>query len=333
MYYKSTDELIDISKVTSNSTKYKTVSLFSGCGGLDFAFHQDVENFEMVYVNDFDKDSCNTYERNFNFKTVCEDICKIETIPDCDVLTGGFPCQGFSLANIRRTEADSRNALYLQLVRLLKHKQPKFFVFENVKGIMGMGGYESNSDKKNGKGKVIKMIINDLEQCGYSVHVKLFKMKWYDIPQNRERVIFLGIRNDLMKNITFEWPEETQAITKTLRDAIFDLPNEYDKNIQHVGTKHKVKVTGYLGNRILDWDKISPTITGRGGGTGGPVINIHPNQERRMTVREYARIQTFPDDFMFCGSVSSMYRQIGNAVPPKFSFIVAALLTSLNKSV
>ena len=94
-----------------------------------------------------------------------------------------------------------------------------------------------------------------------------------------------------------------------------------------------MKVTGYLGNRILDWDKISPTITGRGGGTGGPVINIHPNQERRMTVREYARIQTFPDDFMFCGSVSSMYRQIGNAVPPKFSFIVAALLTSLNKSV
>jgi DNA (cytosine-5)-methyltransferase 1 len=157
-------------------------------------------------------------------------------------------------------------------------------------------------------------------------------MKWYDIPQNRERVIFFGIRDDIAQRITFNWPEEKQEITKTLRDAISDLPIEYDESIQHVGTKHKVKVTGYLGNRVLDWDKVSPTITGRGGGTGGPVINIHPSQTRRMTVREYARIQTFPDNFVFCGSVSSMYRQIGNAVPPKFSFIVAKLLTNIEKS-
>ncbi len=309
--------------------KLRIASTFSGCGGLDYAFHEMKNNFDVVFVNDFDKDSCNTYEKNFNFKPVCEDICKLESIPDCDVLTGGFPCQGFSLANTLRSEEDNRNTLYLQLVRLLKLKKPKYFVFENVKGIQSIGGYESNEDKKRGKGKVIKMIEKDLEECGYKVNIKLFKMKWYDIPQNRERVIFLGIRNDIAKYVDFQWPEEKQVITKTLKDAIYDLSIDYDDSIQHVGTKHKVKVTGFLGNRILDWDKVSPTITGRGGGTGGPVINIHPSQKRRMTVREYARIQTFPDNFMFCGCVTSMYRQIGNAVPPKFSFIIANLLLNL----
>lgn len=108
------------------------------------------------------------------------------------------------------------------------------------------------------------------------------------------------------------------------------MPIEYDESIQHIGTKHKVKITGYMGNRKLDWDNISPTIMGRGGGTGGPVINVHPSVIRRMTVREYARIQTFPDDFMFSGSVSSMYRQIGNAVPPKLSFVLANMLIEIN---
>lgn len=309
--------------------KLRIASTFSGCGGLDYAFHEMKDDFDVVFVNDFDKDSCNTYEKNFNFKPVYEDICKLESIPDCDVLTGGFPCQGFSLANILRSEEDNRNTLYLQLVRLLKLKKPKYFVFENVKGIRSIGGYESNEDKKLGRGKVIKMIEKDLEECGYDVHIKLFGMKWYDIPQNRERIIFLGIRNDIAKHVDFQWPEEKQVITKTLKDAIYDLSIEYDDSIQHVGTKHKVKVTGFLGNRILDWDKVSPTITGRGGGTGGPVINIHPSQKRRMTVREYARIQTFPDKFVFCGCVTSMYRQIGNAVPPKFSFIIANLLLNL----
>eukprot|EP00983_Pelagomonas_calceolata_P102659 1158833-Pelagomonas_calceolata.AAC.1 len=172
------------------------------------------------------------------------------------------------------------------------------------------------------------MIVKDLEECGYAVHTKLFKLKWYDIPENRERVIFLGIRKDIAKDIRFKWPQECQKITKTLRDAIGDLPLELDERIQHVATNHKVKITGYLGNRELDWDKVSPTITGRGGGTGGPVINIHPSGERRMTVREYARIQTFPDNFFFYGSVSSKYRQIGNAVPPKFSLFLAEFIQS-----
>lgn len=310
--------------------RLRVASMFSGCGGLDFAFHKTPDKFEVVYANDFDKDSCKSYENYYGILPECIDISKIETIPDCDILTGGFPCQGFSIANFHRKESDSRNILYLELVRLLKLKKPKFFIFENVKGIMSLGGYENGEDKKNKIGKIFKSIVEELQNCGYDVHTKLFKMKWYNIPQNRERVIFIGIRTDIACDIKFEWPIEDQKTTNTLRDAIGDLPLEYNEEIQHVGTKHKVTLNGYMGNRKLNWDSISPTITGRGGGTGGPVINVHPSGERRMTVREYARIQTFPDDFFFSGSVSSMYRQIGNAVPPKFSFVLSEIILKMN---
>ncbi len=322
--------MINKINILSNNNKLRVASMFSGCGGLDYAFHKLNDLYEIVYVNDYDKDSCNSYENYYKFKPICEDIAKIKTIPDCDVLTGGFPCQGFSLANLYRNEEDNRNKLYLELVRLLKLKMPKYFIFENVKGILSIGGYENKEDKKNLNGKVFKMIISDLENCGYKVHTKLFKIKWYDVPQNRERVIFIGIRNDIANKIKFNWPEEKKEITKTLKDAIGDLSIDYNDKIQHIGTKHKVKINGFIGNRKLEWDKISPTITGRGGGSGGPVINVHPSGTRRMTVREYARIQTFPDEFKFSGSISSMYRQIGNAVPPKFSFIISNLLINLN---
>jgi DNA (cytosine-5)-methyltransferase 1 len=309
----------------------KVASMFAGCGGLDYAFHMQPDIYNVVYVNDFDMDACNTYEKNYNFKPECNDIAKIENIPDCDILTGGFPCQGFSVANQNRLETDNRNKLYLELVRLLRLKKPKYFIFENVKGILSLGKYETDEDKKNHKGSVFKMIVSDLENCGYNVHTKLFKLKWYDIPQNRERVIFIGVRNDISERIHFDWPTETKEITKTLKDAIGDLPIDYDEELQHVGSKQKVYINGYMGNRKLDWDKIAPTITGRGGGTGGPCINVHPSGERRMTIREYARIQTFPDTFKFEGSKSSMYRQIGNAVPPKFSYILSKIIHNLNK--
>jgi DNA (cytosine-5)-methyltransferase 1 len=311
--------------------KLKVASMFAGCGGLDYAFHMQSDIYNVVYVNDFDIDACNTYEQNYNFKPECNDIAKIENIPDCDILTGGFPCQGFSVANQNRIETDNRNKLYLELVRLLKLKNPKYFIFENVKGILSLGNYETDEDRKNHKGSVFKMIVSDLEKCGYNVHTKLFKLKWYDIPQNRERVIFIGVRNDISERVRFDWPVETKEITKTLKDAIGDLPIDYDEELQHIGSKQKVYINGYMGNRKLDWDKISPTITGRGGGTGGPCINVHPSGERRMTIREYARIQTFPDSFKFEGSKSSMYRQIGNAVPPKFSFILSNIINTLNK--
>ena len=236
-----------------------------------------------------------------------------------------------------RVEIDPEN--HLQFIRIGQQQiQYAAYAFaadhvlaENVKGILSLGNYETDEDKKNHRGSVFKMIVSDLEKCGYNVHTKLFKLKWYDIPQNRERVIFIGVRNDISERIRFDWPVEKKVITKTLKDAIGDLPIDYDEELQHIGSKQKVYINGYMGNRKLDWDKISPTITGRGGGTGGPCINVHPSGERRMTIREYARIQTFPDSFKFEGSKSSMYRQIGNAVPPKFSFILSNIINALNK--
>lgn len=317
---------------TFEGKRLRVASLFSGCGGMDYAFHKD-SRFQVVYANDIDKDSCNSYKNYYNFNPECNDIKNVNSIPDCDIITGGFPCQGFSVANKFRKVTDSRNSLYKELIRILKLKSPKYFIFENVKGVLSIGGYENEEDKKNKLGVVFKTIINELEQCGYKVYTKLFRMKWYNIPQNRERVIFVGVKNSVDKLTVFAWPKEIKKITKTLKDALKGLPEEYDENIQHIGTKHKVKITGYMGHRELDWNSVSPTITGRGGGTGGPVINVHPNKQRRMTVREYARIQTFPDNFRFTGSVSSMYRQIGNAVPPEFSKLLVDIIVSLENQI
>ena len=158
--------------------------------------------------------------------------------------------------------------------------------------------------------------------CGYKVEFKLFELKKFNIPQKRERVIFVGIRNDI--DFTVNWPLENDN-KLTLQDAIGDLPIEYNNEIQHIGTKHKCNINGFLGNRELKWNEPSPTITGRGGGNGGPVIHNHPSLKRRLTVRECARIQTFPDTFIFKGSVSSMYKQIGNAVPCNFSVYLSKL--------
>jgi DNA (cytosine-5)-methyltransferase 1 len=295
----------------------KIVSLFAGCGGLDYGFINN-SAYSHVFVNDFDEDACKTYERNFNIKPLCDDIKKIKEIPDCDIIIGGFPCQGFSMANPYRNEKDKRNELYLEILRFLKLKKPSYFLLENVKGILNMGGYETNQDKKNKTGKILKIILKELEDCGYKVLFKLFDIKYYDVPQKRERVIIIGVRNDINFDPVWPIPTHTNEMI-TLRDAIEDLSIEYDENKQHIGTKHKCAITGFLGNRELKWDEPSPTITGRGDGKGGPVIHNHPSLERRLTVRECARLQTFPDTFIFSGSISSMYRQIGNAVPCKFS--------------
>ena len=315
-----------------NLNVLKVGSVFCGCGGLDYAFHESKDT-NVIFANDNDIDACKTYKQNYNFSPINTDIKALENIPDIDLLLGGFPCQGFSVANKNRNEFDKRNELYKELIRILYLKNPKYFIFENVKGILNIGGYETPIDKKNKTGIIFKKIIEDFKNCGYNIYTKLFKMKWYDIPQNRESVIFIGIRNDINNNIKFEWPIETKTIRKTLYDAINDLSKEFKDENQHIGTSHSVKINGYIGNRQLKWNEISPTITGRGSGGGGPVINIHPDNKRRMSVREYARIQTFPDDFVFYGSISSMYRQIGNAVPPRFSFILLEIINNMEKQI
>lgn len=296
----------------------KVISLFCGCGWLDLWFHMAWH--EIVYANDFDKDAINTYKNNFDISDCIvelESISNVNTskIPDWDIVIGWFPCQGFSVANNYRTEKDERNTLYLELLRVIKDKNPKFFLAENVTGICSLWWYETAKDKKKKLWKVFKMILEDLSNIWYNVKWEILDSSDFNVPQKRKRVIIVGIRQDLP--IEYIFPSPTSKEKKTVRDAIGDLPLEYSDTIpNHQWSKHKVKINGYLWNRDTDWDKPSPTITGRWWWTWWPVIMPHPLKTRRMTVREYARIQTFPDNFVFEGSISSQYRQIGNAVPP-----------------
>lgn len=322
----------------------KVVSLFAGCGGLDLGLMKAGHN--IVLATDFDKDCALTYERNFGKHFLLKDVKKLSTneLPKYDILTGGFPCQGFSVANQYRNEKDERNELYLEIVRLLKENKPKYFLAENVPGILSLG-----------KGAVVNQIMKEFSEIGieegfkgYDVKKYLLNSADYGVPQGRKRVIFLGISRDFDLETRVEMrrcfpPSPTHNLLGTngklpyvtLRDTISNLPEpnsmEADNIPNHYGTKHKVKINGYIGNRKLSWDKISPTIVGRGGGTGGPVIAVHPNCERRFTVRETARIQSFPDDFIFEGSISSQFRQIGNAVAVEFAYHLGKALNEIEK--
>jgi len=314
----------------------RIISLFSGAGGMDLGFQK--AGHEIIWVNDNDQDSCDTYERNFKHKPFCSDIEKVNSkdIPEGDVVIGGFPCQGFSVANPYRKIEDKRNKLYLELLRVIKDKKPKYFIAENVTGLCSIGGYESNGDKKNHLGKVLKVILEELIKAiplGYYVEFKILNSADYGVPQMRRRVIILGTRKDVTPILTHPKPTHSRngenglLKWKNVREALEGIPEELtDKIPNHVATNHKVKINGHLGNRATAWDKASPTIVGRGGGTGGPVIIPHPNLKRRMSVRETARIQMFPDDFIFEGTVTSQYRQIGNAVPWLLAYHVAKML-------
>ncbi|USK86152.1 DNA cytosine methyltransferase [Peribacillus asahii] len=305
----------------------KVISLFSGAGGLDLGFVQ--AGHEIVWANDIDKDAVETYKRNIGNHIVLKDLKEVHTseIPDADIVIGGFPCQGFSVANMNRETNDERNSLYLEMLRVIKDKQPKFFVAENVKGILSLG-----------KGSVIQMICEDFEKVGYRVKYKLFNLADYGVPQKRERVILIGVRNDLKCDVDFPLPTHdespvwdlfnTNPLKKwiSIGEALEGLPEpSEDSNIpNHVCSNYKViKNKNFTGHRMIDPSKPSPTILARGNGKGGVVVIHHPNNHRRMSVRETAIIQGFPMDFEFIGSMTSCYRQIGNAVPPIFAHQLA----------
>lgn len=290
----------------------KIVSLFSGAGGLDLGLIQ--AGHKVIWANDNDQDSCLTYEKNIGKHVICKDISEvdIETIPQCDVVVGGFPCQGFSLANLRREPEDSRNILYKYFYRVINEKQPKYFLAENVRGILSLG-----------KGEVMKQIIADFEKAGYSVEYKLFNTANYGVPQTRMRVIIAGTRMDLSKNQKYQFPVELLEKENwiSIGTALKDIPEPNGVEVlkNHVYSKYKVTNRNFTGHRTTDPNKPSPTILARGNGKGGVCAIQHPKNHRRMSVRESAIVQTFPLDFEFIGSMTSMYRQIGNAVPVQFA--------------
>lgn len=299
----------------------KVVSLFSGAGGLDLGFMR--AGHEIVWANDLYGDAVETYRANLGDHIVCRDIAEVpsDEIPSCDIVVGGFPCQGFSVANVKRHEGDSRNKLYLQLLRVIRDKQPKFFVAENVKGLLHFA-----------KGKVFEKILDDMRSLGYRVKSRLFNVADYGVPQRRERVIIVGVREDI--DFSYEFPSPTherngrdgRAKWVGIGAALADLPDPDTPNDvpNHLYSRYKLNFNGYIGHRPLDPEMPAPTVTARGDDKGGVVILPHPNGRRRMSGRELATVQGFPRDFAFHGPLSSVYRQIGNAVPPPFAQAIAS---------
>ncbi|MDD5163178.1 MAG: DNA cytosine methyltransferase [Candidatus ainarchaeum sp.] len=301
----------------------RIVSLFSGAGGLDWGFLK--AGHQIVWANDNFEVAVETYKQNIGAHIVLKPIEKVKNseIPSCDVVIGGFPCQGFSVANRKRTAKDKRNTLYLQFLRILKAKKPKYFLAENVKGLLSLE-----------QGKVFEAMINDFSKAGYKVKHTVVNAADYGVPQKRERVIILGTRKTEDKEIDFPAPTHCSPGKANLNylkpwisigEALKGIPEPGNAaNLpNHTCSKYKLIFNGHIGHRRIDPTKPAPTVTGRGDGRGGVVVLHHPKNHRRMSARELATAQSFPLDYNFYGSQSSAYRQIANAVPPKLALSLA----------
>jgi len=212
----------------NNERKLRVVGLFSGCGGLDLGFKN--AGYEIIWANDFMKEAVETYRKNIGNHIVLGDITKIPSsmIPNnIDVLLGGFPCQGFSIANTKRSMKDERNFLYKEMLRIIKDKQPRFFVAENVKGILSLQ-----------KGKVIEMIVNDFKELGYNVDYKVLKSSEYGVPQHRERVFIIGNRIGLNN----PYPKKTHGQEKEL------LPFVSTKEAVGFLAKERIRDVAFMSN-------------------------------------------------------------------------------------
>ncbi|MBE7023892.1 MAG: DNA cytosine methyltransferase [Ruminococcaceae bacterium] len=298
--------------------EFTAVSLFCGAGGLDMGFER--AGYKTVWANDSDEDACKTHQNWSKANVVCGDISKIDysTIPISDVMLGGFPCQGFSLSGPRKID-DTRNVLYKHYVKLVCQNKPKVFIAENVKGILTMGD-----------GQVIDAIIEDFARCGYDVYYKLLNAKNFGVPQDRERVIIIGFRNDLaVKN--FELPD-SNGKKMTLRQAIGNMEEAKPNEVCDAAYSSR-----YMSrNRKRDWDDVAYTVPAMAKQVtlwpGSPdMVKIDKDlwafgengMTRRLSWREVAAIQTFPPSIEFYGDLVSVYKQIGNAVPVALAEFVA----------
>ena len=311
------------------------ISFFSGCGGLDLGFER--AGFNVVWANDNSKSVRETYSRNFpNTFFSNEDIksLKIENLPNDIVgIIGGPPCQSWSSAGKGLGIEDPRGKLFLSFIEILAEKQPAFFVVENVKGIL-------SSRNRN----AYKDICRLFTEAGYDLFINCLNAADYNVPQKRERVFFIGFRRDL--NITYEFPQPILRRV-TVREAIQDLRDNVvlgGEGIPCVIHNHEYWQGGFSyifmsRNRVLNWDGQSFTIQASGRQTSihpqAPAMEIVktdvrrfvPGQEhlyRRLSVRECARLQTFPDTFRFYyTNLNDGYKMVGNAVPVELAHHVA----------
>jgi DNA (cytosine-5)-methyltransferase 1 len=319
----------------------KVVSFFAGAGGLDLGFEQ--AGFDVIWANEYDKEIWKTYEKNHPHTVLDRrsivDIPSDE-VPDCDGIIGGPPCQSWSEAGALRGIGDKRGQLFFEFMRILADKQPKFFLAENVSGML----LPVHADALNN----IKQMF---DECGYNLSFNMLNASDYGVPQDRKRVFFVGFRKDL--NIKFNFPYPTTPQDKTtLEQAIGDLrdtvlpakPLNYTNGNDCLVANHEYMTGGFSSmfmsrNRVRSWDEVSFTIQ-----AGGRHAPIHPQAPkmtfveqnkrefvrgkehlyRRLSIRECARIQAFPDSFIFhYDNVAAGYKMIGNAVPVGLGFHIA----------
>lgn len=336
--------------VTANK-EYTSIELFAGGGGLALGMH--LAGFKHLMLNEFDKDACATLKKNMpEWNVVQGDIHDIdfsEYKGIIDFLSGGFPCQAFSYAGKRLGFEETRGTLFFELARAIKEVQPKVFMAENVKGLL-----------EHDKGRTIDTIKSVIAELGYTlIEPRVLRAIMYNVPQKRERLILIGIRNDIAPHVNFRWPSVCGEL-RTLRDAFFrgelyDTDVPVSEGQKYPAAKEKVmKLVPEGGDwRNLPEDVARDYMKGSyllGGGKTGMARRLamdeasltltcapaqkqtercHPTETRPLTVREYARIQTFPDSWEFCGSLSAKYKQIGNAVPVNMAWAIGRSLIRL----
>jgi DNA (cytosine-5)-methyltransferase 1 len=345
------DEFIKIKP----KTNYTSIELFAGAGGM--ALGLENAGIEHVLLNEFEKNACNTLRHNRpNWNVIEGDIQEInfDAYKDqVDVVTGGFPCQAFSSAGKKLGFEDTRGTLFFDFARCINEVKPKIFVGENVRGLL-------NHDK----GKTIEVIKQSIEDIGYTlIEPRILKAMYYKVPQKRERLILVGVRNDLKHHIEkFKFPEKYNKVL-TVKDAFFkgelynsDVDSKIDveyptrkkeimeqvpeggywKDLPEELQKEYMGGSFYLGGgktglaRRLAFDKPSLTLV------CSPAMKqterCHPKYTRPLTIRESARIQTFPDEWIFKGAKGQQYKQIGNAVPVNLAYALGlSIVDFLNK--
>jgi len=322
----------------STARPFTVVSLFSGCGGMDLGFLQ--AGFDVIWANDIDHAACETYKQNLGSHIVEGDIedISVDQIPSADIIVGGFPCQDFSVVWERPGLDGKRGNLYLDLVRTIKAKQPLAFVAENVRGLVTAN-----------QGKALRKIISDFENCGagYSVSYHLYNFADYGVPQFRQRVVITGIRRDLGVVFVPPKPSHSESEYVSVEEAfkgVETVPYNNEKmrmlgkteemlkqipegknfsSVRDRNLKLHLKLPLSLIYRRLDRSKPAYTVVAAG---GGGTWSYHYSEPRALTNRERARLQTFPDDFVFWGKIGEVRKQIGNAVPPVGAKAVAEQL-------
>lgn len=332
--------------------KYKSLELFAGAGGLALGLKES--GFEHIGILEIDKYACQTLSNNFKDENIIHEDIKVfanqnlkELLNlkegELDLLSGGIPCQTFSVAGKRAGIDDDRGQMFIYYSKVLEQLKPKLFLVENVKGL-----------KSHNNGKTLEKILSTLKDKGYTIKWAILNAVNYLVPQKRERMVIIGIRNDLYKDSCFEFPKKSNQLI-TLKDVLNNVPTSdgliYSKNKKKIMSlvpeggcwvdlpediaKEYMK-SCYFQNggrrgiaRRLSWNEPSLTLT------CSPAMKqterCHPSETRPLNIREYARIQTFPDSWTFFGSINNQYKQIGNAVPVKFAKAIGdSLVKCLN---